>query len=306
MTAARGSVYPVALMHYEVLGDWFPQALRRALDLPAYWVLLLVIEFPAVYVTGAAALICILRARELDPERSRIAMGFASLALASLAVSWLFASTLADNNDLGWRAVLPGAMVLTVFAAVGLAHWITTGARVAATAALIAAALGLPGGIAIIHHNAVGAPSPAAGQFAATPDMWAAVRRHARPDDRIGNNPLFMQEMTAWPVNISWALLSNRRSCYAGHDLVLPYAPLSRDRLRSVDAQFSRVFAGAGDAQDVYELATRRDCRVIVVTAVDGAWRRDPFATSPHYRLAESSTRGWRIYVVEDAPAAVR
>jgi len=185
-------------------------------------------------------------------------------------------------------------------------RWVTSRAWLAAILGLFAIGLGLPDGIGIIHRNAVGAPSPLAREFAATPAMWAAVRRHAGPHERIGNNPLFMQEMTPWPVNISWALLSNRRSCYAGNDLALPYAPMPRQRLEAVDAQFTRVFAGDGDGEDVRALAGRYGCRVVVVTAQDGAWDRDPFAASPYYRLVESSAQGWRIYVSRPESAAGR
>jgi hypothetical protein len=197
-------------------------------------------------------------------------------------------------------------MVLTIFAALGLDRWVASRAWPAAALGLSAIGLALPDGIGIVHRNAVGAPSPVAKEFAATPTMWAAVRRHAGADERIGNNPLFMEEMTPWPVNISWALLSDRRSCYAGHDLALPYAPMPRQRLQAVDAQFIRVFAGEGDNDDVSALAHRYGCRVVVVTALDGAWRRDPFLVSPHYRLVETYAQAWRIYVSRPQPAAGR
>src|SRR5262249_56996868 len=47
---------PIALSPYEVLGDVFPASLRRALDLPAFWLIFLVVELPAIYLTGAVAL----------------------------------------------------------------------------------------------------------------------------------------------------------------------------------------------------------------------------------------------------------
>jgi hypothetical protein len=47
-------------------------------------------------------------------------------------------------------------------------------------------------------------------------------------------------------------------------------------------------------------------CKVAVVTSLDGAWTRDPFATSPHWRLVESSSRGWRIYVAVEVAMAAR
>ena len=54
--------------------------------------------------------------------------------------------------------------------------------------------------------------------------------------------------------------------------------------------------AAGGSPADVSELATRYGCRVIVVTASDGAWSRDPFAASALYRLVEERAGRWRIY----------
>src|SRR5205085_2311657 len=157
---------------FQVLGIAFPDGLRRILDVPAYWFLLLPIEFPAVYVTGAVSLWAYLRLRDPDgggDEKKQAAKTFALLAAASLVCGGLFVQT---------------------------------------------------------------------------PEMWAAVRRHAAPDERVANNPLFLQDLTPWPVNLSWALLSDRRSCFAGRELTLAYTALPRARREEIDAQFMRVFAG--------------------------------------------------------------
>jgi len=138
-----------------------------------------------------------------------------------------------------------------------------------------------------------GVPSPTAGLFAQTPEMWAAVRRHAGADERVANNPLFLQDMTLWPVDISWALLADRRSCYAGRELTLVYTSLPRPRQEEMDAQFTRVFAGAGTPRDTEDIATQYDCRVVVLTSADGAWGNDPFAASPRFRqVDEMPVRG--------------
>ena len=129
--------------------------------------------------------------------------------------------------------------------------------------------------------------------------------RHAAPDERVANNPLFLQDLTPWPVNLSWALLSDRRSCFAGRELTLAYTALPRARREEIDTQFIRVFAGDASSRDVEELATRYDCRVVVVTAQDGAWRRHPFAASALYRLVEDDAR-WRIYRLAAVPRARR
>jgi hypothetical protein len=57
-----------------------------------------------------------------------------------------------------------------------------------------------------------------------------------------------------------------------------------------------RVFAGKGSAQDLDEIATRDDCRVILLTARDGAWLNDPFAGDPRFRLIDEQEKKWRIY----------
>jgi hypothetical protein len=165
---------------------------------------------------------------------------------------------------------------------------------------VVAILLGLYEGVQLIHENATGRAGSFSNVFAKTPAMWEAVRKHSAPDDRVGNNPLFLQDATPWPVNLSWALLSKRRSCFAARELTLAYVPVPRLRQEEINAQFLRVFSGEGSADDVRDLATRYGCRVVVVTSQDGAWVSDPFAVSPYYRLAETKPDEWKIYT---APA---
>jgi hypothetical protein len=292
--ALRGGGSPVALHPYEVLGDDVP--LRRLLDLPAFWLILLPLEFPAVYVTGSIVLARLLAARKLDPERMRLAAGFAALTAACLGVSSLLASTSAHNNDLGWRALLPAVMALTVMSAVGLSRWIAARARIPTAAAIGAILLGLPVTVNLIRGNLIKDLRPGATLFAAAPDLWAAVRRHAAPDERVANNPLFLSDITLWPVNISWGLMANRRSCFAGRELTWVYTALPPRRHEEIDAQFTRVFAGGGATADIRDLAMTYECRVVVLTAADGAWTSDPFAGSAFYRLVDERPEQWRIY----------
>jgi len=135
---------------HDVLGEYFSAELRRIVDLPGFWLIFLPVELPAIYIPGVIALGTCLAACDLDLDRKRAVGAFAALAAASLAISWLLVSTLGDNNDLGWRAVLVGAMVLTVAAAVGLARWIAARAWGAAAATVAAILVGLPGGIELI------------------------------------------------------------------------------------------------------------------------------------------------------------
>ena len=234
--------------------------------------------------------------RHLDRPRILAVSAWAALAVACLMISWLVTSTLAENNDLGWRAVLPAVMVLTMLSAVGISGWIARRVRVAAIAAVGALLLGLPGGAALVRGNIAGRYQAEGKAFAETPDMWAAVRRHVAIDERVGNNPLFLHTMTLWPANLSWSLLANRRSCFAGRELALVFTPLPQSRREEIDDQFVRVFAGHARQGDVADLATQYGCSLIVLTSADGAWSNDPFAASPLYRLVDERPGHWRLY----------
>jgi hypothetical protein len=301
--AARGDNDPIVLRHFAVLGAMFPAALRRALDWPAYWLVLLPIELPATYVAGVMALIAMLRSGAPRPEKLATA-ALACLAAAGLLASWLLVSTLGDNNDLGLRAVLPAAAVLIAAAAAGLLL-LPRRAVIAATA-LGGLILSLPDTVAMIRSNVDGTPTPDGAVFAQAPELWQAVRRYAAPTARVANNPLFLQDLTPWPANISWALLANRSSCFAGRELALALAPLSDAGREAINAQFVRVFAGEGTAQDVDDMAKKYVCDVVVVVPQDKAWNNDPFAASADYRLAENRDGRWRIYVAAKADPPAR
>src|SRR6202043_3006776 len=102
---------------------------------------------------------------------------------ASLVIPWLFASTIA-NNDLGWRGVLPGIFVLTIFTGAGLARWLATAPK-CALAAIACLLLGIPGGLAVVSDSAVGRPLPSSAAFAETPALWQAVGRYTAPSEGV-------------------------------------------------------------------------------------------------------------------------
>ena len=79
------------------------------------------------------------------------------------------------------------------------------------------------------------------------------MRRYATPAaQRVANNPLFVKDVTPWPINISWALLADRSSCFAGIDLALAFAAAVRGTQRGDQSeQFLRVFGGEAAADDV-------------------------------------------------------
>jgi hypothetical protein len=294
--AAREGGAPIVVQNLSIFADAVPEGIRRALDLPGYWLVLLPIEFPAVYVAGLMALAAWLWQSESDPHKRFAIAAIAGLIGASLATSWLLTSTLGDINDLALRATLPGMMCLITCAAAGTAVGLRHRAFAVAAFAIGGLVLSLPETVRMIYYYAAGNPVAEAQAFAKTPELWAAVRRHTKPDERVANNPLFLQRMTPWPVNISWALLADRSSCFAGRELALAFAPLPRQRREAIDAQFVRIFEGKGTAEDVAEMTTRYACQVVVVTPDDGAWANDPFSAAANYMLVENRDGRWRIY----------
>jgi hypothetical protein len=288
----EGSLIVVA--HYTVFGELFPYWLRRLMDIPGYWLVILPIELPATYFAGMVGLSVALRRSPQQVEKLAVA-ALACLAGTGLVISWLLASTFSGNNDLGLRAIIPAEMVLIVSAATVLTmvpgHVWTT------ATALVGLVLSLPDTAKMIRSGVVGRPKPDSIVFAQTPELWTAVRQYATPSARVANNPLFLKNLTPWPVNLSWALLANRSSCFAGIELAIPFVPLPPKHREKIEEQFVRVFAGQGTAEDVNSMAREYGCEVVVVVPQDGAWTRDPFASSPQYRLAESRDGRWRIYV---------
>jgi hypothetical protein len=291
-TMARGAGAPIALQPYPLLGPLLPDDLRRLLDPAAFWPILALVDLPAIVIAGAAGLFA-----PQQTER-RLALALALLAATGLALTWRVASTFA-NNDLGWRAVLPAVLVLTGGAAAGLARWLVARAW-PALAALALLVLGLPGGLILVEQNMVGVAAPSDTGFAGTVTLWQAVRAKTPPGDRVANNPLFLGDLVRWPANLSWALLSDRASCFAGWDLAHAYAALPAERIDALDGLFKRVFAGDASPEETRSLAVVYGCRTIVLTAADGAWRRDPFAGAGGYRLVAEDREAWRIYRASD------
>lgn len=285
--AGRGDGMPILVSAYPVLGPAVPEGLRRLLDLPAYGLVLLPIEFPVAVLLGA-------------PAALRLGSGLASplplAALVSLLAGGLLVSTVGENNDLGWRAVLPAVIILTAYAAAGFARGLARRRGAVAAAGIVLAALALPGGLGLLKGNATGELSGDAARFRDAPALWAAVRRHTEPDERIASNPHMTGDLVPWPISLSWALLADRRSCFSGNELALAFTALSPPERAAASALFDRVFAGTVSNADLATLVRDFHCRVVVLTPEDGAFSRDPFAARHGFRLMEQMDGKWRIY----------
>lgn len=298
MAAVRGGGAPLHMAPFAVLGPLLPEGLRTVLDVPAFWLVLLPLQFPAIALAGAAGLALVMRDRtDGTAAKRRLGLTLGTLAFVSLLVSAFLASIAGENNDLGWRAVLPAVLVLSAAAGVALAAALDGRQRAALAAALVLIALGLPDTLALAGRNAAGERSVDGHAFAGDPDLWKAVRHEVGAEVRIASNPERLEKLAPWPINLSWALLSRRRSCFAGREMALAFAPLTSAEREEAAGLFARVFAGTGTRADVKTLRTAFGCGAAVVTTEDGAWWADPFAASPLYRLAREEEGRWRIYV---------
>jgi hypothetical protein len=217
-------------------------------------------------------------------------------ALVSIGSGGLLVSTVGENNDLGWRAVLPGLMIMIAFAGAYFAQALTRRHTTAIVAGVVSLALALPGGLDLLRSNAAGEVSADAARFAEAPALWAAVRQRTATDERIASNPRMTSRLVPWDIGLSWALLANRRSCFAGTELALAFAPLSRQARASASELFDRVFAGTASQTDVAVLRNDFNCRIVVLTPADGAWQRDPFAADPAFTRVADVDGKWRIY----------
>ena len=294
-SALRGDGFPIALTPFELLGDEFSPAIQTLLQIPVYWTVFLSVEFAAVYPAGLLIAAWLINDRLLAPERRRAAAMLVLLALVGLAIGGLLKSTTAPNNDLAWRSVLPSFLVLVALTGAGLGRYLLMMRPVFLGVVLLSIGLTFAGGLFGVYGNIVVAPSASAQRFVKSEAMWAAVRKHTGIAERVANNPDFLSDMTRWPINISWALLANRRSCYAGSDFVLPFAPLTKQQREQADALFARVFAGAPEEGDVVRIRDQYNCDVVVLTREDGAWTNDQLTGNGAYRLVDADP-DWRIY----------
>ncbi len=286
-TVERGDGTPVLISPFPVLGPAVPDGFREFLDIPAYWLILLLIEFPAAWVLGAVAALRL---------KSASMPALSAAALASLCGGWLLVSTAGENNDLGWRAVLPGLLILTAFAGAYFAQCLARRSLIGTIAGVALLSLALPDGFGLLRHNIVGRLSEDGARFRDAPALWAAVRRQTTPDERIASNPRMMSDLAPWPISLSWALLANRRSCFAGNELTLAFTSLTPERRATAADLFERIFASAGSDADLRSLVRDFDCKVIVLTPQDAAWSRDPFAASVLFTRIEEAHGKWRIY----------
>ena len=289
----RGDRLPIGFGSFESLGYYFSEDIRTILNPFTYWVITLPLELSSACILGTWAFFRFWRESPARADNVLPLFVFSVLVLVSATVGGYLVSKLGNNNDLAWRGILPAAMILSIFAAAGLSRYKSTFPTWAKIATIILIFLAAEDTRQILAENFYPAASPLAEEFEKSAAMWADVRRLSGRDDRVANNPDFLQAVTPWPVNASWALLSDRRSCYANDDLVTPFSSFNAAKRQRAKELFSRLFAGDVTAEDVRSIKDDFHCRLIVTTPEDGLWKYDVLETD--YDLVET-TPSWKIY----------
>jgi hypothetical protein len=138
---------PVLIFPISVLGPAIQEDFHGWLDVAAYWLILLPIEFPAAWILGAGAAFRL---------KSTLAPALSAAAFASLCASSMLVSTAGENNDLGCRAVLPGLLILIAFAGGRFAQGLARRRVMTTIAGVALLGLALPDGFDLLRHNIVG------------------------------------------------------------------------------------------------------------------------------------------------------
>jgi hypothetical protein len=275
------------------------------IDVPGYWLVLLVVSMPGVYPFGLVSMLMLAWRGCNDVARRWAVYGLAVAAPCFMLPQFL--RSIIANNDFGWRLILPGMLTSIVFAAVFFARAFASrktllsrvsaaiGVLMVVTGALAGAWFYYDNALAFRLHPRITAQSRA---FLDEPRVWEQVRRVTPPDDRVANNPLSFNRLTGWPTNLGWALFADRRSCMAGWESVRAFAP-QRPLLVLEDAEllFRRIFAGAGSPDDVQRMRSTYGCDTVLVVPADGLWNgQDVLTASGAFRLADEMPGRWRIY----------
>jgi hypothetical protein len=282
LAAAGRHAFPLTAAFYPVLGP--------AIGAPAGFgfPLLLLIEFPVATILGIWGII---HAGKTIPPWARATL---AAGLVGALICLCLRSTI-DNNDLGWRAILPALLAATPFAAATAVRlWQAGGARIALV--ILIPLLGLTGAWHMLRDNLLGQATPAGRHFLAEAAEWRAIRGITGPAARIASDPRLDASMTPWADNIGWALLATRAACYAGWATAQPFAPVPAAALYAIDQRINRIFDGAPAPGDLAALTTHLRCDYALLTARSPGFTQDPFATDPAAQLIAGVPGQWRLY----------
>ena len=297
VAALRGGGAPVALAPVGVLGPAVPEGLRTLLDLPAFWLVYLPLEFAAVYPAGLIGLVVLVRRRRAGEPQDDLVLALALTVVASspspgcCAAPWPGTTTSAGGPSCRrcccWScSPQPSISAVARRGGPGRGRLRRAGRRAGGTRH---GRTGARGPVRLADADRAGVrrrAGPVAGGAAARgggrargQQPGAAGRGHAVAGQHLvgadGRPPLLLRRRQPGHR------LRRRRPGRAGRDRG---AVRARVRRRAA----ARRPRGAGR-----RATAAPSC---VLTPQDGAWKHDPFADSGLYRLVDSRDDAWRIY----------
>jgi hypothetical protein len=272
-----------------------PRPHSALVQILAYWVLYVAAVLGVTFFAGLFGLAIAPLADRRQWRRFRLLSAIS--ALVSLSICQFARSTI-YTNDLGWRANLVATVVLTIWGAAGL-EWLVSRAAERAgwprrhrRALLVLSAMGLAVGLAACPR---GLPGPPAGEdplrgarrrLAKQERAWQVVREHAGPSELVQANPRgAFSELTPWPINISAALFSDRRSAILDPVWGWIYAHRAEPRARQVTINLvGQVFSANPSAESVAALRDLLHVKVLLLDPADPVWPGTAIAATGRYR----------------------
>lgn len=292
-----------------IIALWFFPVLTRSMhfrsdveNFVSYWLILLTLYFGFAYVvTSAWAFQRLCRFREMSLLDKAMMISF----LTPLLVAEMLHSIIA-NNDLAWRVVLISILMMTILASAVMAELQAhiSERRFAGMAVAISVFLvpGILSGLGFMVGTTseqwlYGGGNADNTQFLKDKQMWRAVDLTTPSDEAVASNPLYLQSLTPWPGNISWAMLSNRDTCTPPFAYLAAFAPQAdKAELGSIYDFMLKIFNGAPQAADFQTLRDRFLCKTILVVPSDALWTSKVLAASGYYHQVEDNPGKWTIY----------
>ncbi|WP_244514794.1 hypothetical protein [Ensifer sp. LCM 4579] len=274
----------------------------RFLDLVGYWLVLVTLDFGTIFVGFVIWSCSTLRNDIMDV--ARIDKAIIASVLAPIFCAQFLHSVLL-YNDLGWDIIIPSLLIMTALTAALFSTNIgrkSLVGRLTTTTAVLLLTPSILAGARFVYSSAfqfrVQGPETEWGRaFKASPEMWEAVRQVTPPNEAVANNPLDFANVTFYPGNISWAILSQRRNCATSLLLIRSYAAqLTPEQASVVYNFFVSVFEGNATEDQLRVMKEKYLCKTLVITKRDGLWGKPVLDNSSIYKLVSEERDRWRIY----------
>lgn len=256
-------------------------------NLLAYWLVFLPIQIGAVFLPFVFFVKKIWNKNEVYTSTLVI------ISAACLCTSWVMKSQIA-NNDLGWRAIIPAVLCMSIVSSVALSRFHGE-VSVLLFSFLIGASL-LENAGGWVKGNILGNTRRVDISSLPPYEFWEEIRNNTDIHKRILSNPNVYESIEPWNVNIGWATMARRKSCFMGENYATSLGGIESDEIRnSLLKKLRSLYDGLASSDDIHHLMTILHCDVIAVSPVDKLWQLNPDKALPGLTLY-SSGKYWRFY----------